>query len=54
MQTFYIQRITVEVIAIEAENADAALEDPSSYDWHTSIDTEVEYVLLDQNGVVQQ
>lgn len=50
MTTFYIQRTTVEIIAAEAENADAALEDPGSYAWQASIDTEVEYALLDNAG----
>lgn len=50
MTTFYVQRTTVQIIAVEAENADAALEDPGSYDWQASIDTEVDYILLNQSG----
>ena len=53
MATYYVQRTLVQIIAVEAENADEALENAGDYNWTTSIDTEQDFVLLDAAGQVQ-
>lgn len=51
MTTYYIQRTTVEIIAVEGADPEAALESAiDAGNWQSSIDTEIDYIVLDESG----
>lgn len=52
MTTYYVQRTLVQIIAVEAETMDEAIDIADDQNWETSIDTEQDYVVLDASGKV--
>lgn len=51
MTTYYVQRTVTAIIEVEGETPEDAEEEArSNGQWHRSIDTEIEYIVLDASG----